>query len=112
MAPVVPADEPVAPVVPVAPVAPVVPVLVPVPTGVPAAALCSKLLVSASYWPSCTIGLFRLYGYSGYRSWICCGPRRLVIRARSISSRMLPRRSQAIAFSQEIESTGVHCCGL
>ena len=37
---------------------------------------------------------------------------RLVSRARSISSCMLPRRSQAIALSQATESTGVHCSGL
>src|SRR5688500_18278465 len=73
---------------------------------------CSNVFVSSSYWPSCTIGLFRSYGYCGYRSAICCGPRRLVSRARSISSCMLPRRSQAIAFSQATESTGVHSAGL
>ena len=40
------------------------------------------------------------------------GSSRLVISARSISSCMLPRRSQAIALSQATESTGVHFCGL
>lgn len=68
--------------------------------------------VTLSYAPSWTIALFRLYGYSGYRSAICFGPSRLVIRERSISSCMLPRRSQAIALSQATESTGVHCWGV
>ncbi len=97
------------PPVPVEAPVPVEPPLVP---DVPPVPPCSNVRVSSLYWPSWTIALLRPDGYSGYRSAICFGPRRLVSRARSVSSFMLPRRSQAIAFSQETESTGVQFCGL
>lgn len=90
-----------------------VPAVPPADEPVPAAEPVEpKVLVTSSYWPAWTIVLLRLYGYCGYRSAISLGPRRLVIRARSTSSCMLPRRSQAIAFSQATESTGVHFPGL
>ncbi len=62
--------------------------------------------------PPSTIGLFRLAGYFGYSWSIWAWLKRLVSRARSISSCMLPRRSQAMALSQATESTGVHFPGL
>ena len=59
--------------------------------------------------PDDTIGALRSYGYGGYSCpiWSRVSPSASSV-ARSISSVMLPRRSHAIALSQERLSTGVH----
>lgn len=71
----------------------------------------SNFPVALLYEPSSTMGRWVAEGYAGYRSLICWELSRLVISARSISSCMLPRRSQAIALSQATESTGDQASG-
>src|SRR6266508_6076530 len=59
--------------------------------------------------PLSTIGRLRPKGYGGYSCSTCARLKPLASRvARSISSVMLPRRSQAIALSQDRLATGVH----
>lgn len=82
------------------------------PTPVDDVAAGSNAPVTDEIAPWSTIGRCLSYGYAGYSSSICSLLSLLVISERSISSCMLPRRSQAIAFSQATESTGVHLVGL
>lgn len=78
------------------------------PSASPASAFGSNFPVDSSTAPRSTIGWWSAYGYSGYSCLIWLALIRLVMSERSISSCMLPRRSQAIALSQATESTGVH----